>query len=79
MTTTETETELAKAEAEYETLCETIAQAKNLPDYYVDGCGLEGDWDEMTDEEKLDALNAAITECEDILLETHAQIPREMR
>jgi len=64
METATIEETLEKLEEKYDTFCEIIAEAEDIIDFFVEGCGLEGDWDSMTSAEKVRALENAIAECD---------------
>lgn len=53
----------------YDDLCARIDEKNDISGTQIDGVGLDGDWDEMTNEEKINALEAGIAEAESILEE----------
>ena len=55
---------LEKLEEKYDTFCGLIAKAEGIHDFFVEGCGLEGDWDGMSAKEKITALEDALIECD---------------
>jgi len=55
---------LEKLEEKYETFCNLIAKAEGIHDFFVEGCGLEGDWGGMPAREKITALEDALIECD---------------
>ncbi len=55
----------------YDDLCVKIDERNGTSGTQIDGVGLDGDWDMMTNEEKTNALNAGIAEAESRLEEYH--------